>query len=152
MTSRGTPCYRVGDLEVDPGVGQVRRGNVELLVHGLSFDLLLALIDVAPNLLSLEELMQRVWPGVIVSPETVSQRIKLLRHALGDDPRNPRYIVGVRGRGYRLVAQVEAVPSFQEAPARVRDQGPLATIPGAVGSSTRPVQVSVVPPAATAKP
>jgi TolB-like protein len=36
----------------------------------------------------------------------VSQRVKLLRDALGDDPRAPRYIGGLRGRGYQLVASV----------------------------------------------
>src|SRR5262249_20723690 len=42
-------------------------------------------------------------------PETIVQRVKLLRGALGDDPRAPRYIEGVRGRGYRMVAQVRPV-------------------------------------------
>lgn len=65
----------------------------------LSYDLLLALVRAAPNLISLDELMRLVWPGVIASPETVSQRVKLLRDALQDDPRQPRYIAGLRGRG-----------------------------------------------------
>jgi TolB-like protein len=58
-------------------------------------------------LVSLDELMRRVWPGIVVSPETVSQRIKLLRDALGDEPREPRYIAGLRGRGYQLIAAVK---------------------------------------------
>jgi DNA-binding winged helix-turn-helix (wHTH) protein len=40
--------------------------------------------------------MQQVWPGLVVGPETVSQRIKLIRDALDDDPKQPRYIAGVR--------------------------------------------------------
>jgi TolB-like protein/Flp pilus assembly protein TadD len=58
-------------------------------------------------LASLDELMRRVWPGIVVSPETVSQRIKLLRDALGDEPREPRYIGGLRGRGYQMIAAVK---------------------------------------------
>src|SRR6185503_12261684 len=50
--------------------------------------------------------MTRVWHGAVVSPETISQRAKLLRDALGDDSRQPRYVASVRGRGYRLVADV----------------------------------------------
>jgi tetratricopeptide (TPR) repeat protein len=50
--------------------------------------------------------MKRVWPGLVVNPETISQRVKLLRHALGDDARAPRYIAVVRGRGYRTIAAV----------------------------------------------
>ena len=56
-----------------------------------------------------DELMSVVWPGTVVSPETVSQRVKLLRDALGDDPREPRYIGGLRGRGYQVVAAVEKI-------------------------------------------
>jgi hypothetical protein len=61
----------------------------------------------APNLVSLDELMRLVWPGIVVSPETVSQRIKLLRDALGDDPPEPRYVAGLRGRGYQMIAAVK---------------------------------------------
>jgi TolB-like protein/DNA-binding winged helix-turn-helix (wHTH) protein/Tfp pilus assembly protein PilF len=135
MTSRGT-CYRVGDLSVDPGVRRVQRGDMELPVRGLSFDLLLALMDAAPNLLSIDELMQRVWPGVVVSPETVSQRIKLLRHALGDHPQHARYIVGVRGRGYRLLAPVEVIPPPQETPERVAHRSPAPAIVTAPAPAT----------------
>lgn len=98
--------YSFGDLTIDGGRQQVCRGTEPLGLPKLSFDLLLALIRAAPNVVSLDELMRLVWPGIIVSPETVSQRVKLLRDALGDDPRAPRYIGGLRGRGYQLVAAV----------------------------------------------
>ena len=58
--------------------------------------------------------MARVWPGLIVSPETVAKRVNLLREALGDDAQEPRYIAGVRSRGYRLVAAVS--PAVRLAP------------------------------------
>jgi adenylate cyclase len=96
----------VGDLLVEPGLGRVTRGGKEIPLPKLSFELLLALTRAAPNLLSLDALMGKVWPGLVVSPETVSQRVKLLRDALGDDPKAPRYIGGLRGRGYRLIAPI----------------------------------------------
>ncbi len=46
---------------------------------------------------------------MVVSPETISQRVKLLRDALGDDPHAPRYIAGLRGRGYRLIPEVRSI-------------------------------------------
>jgi TolB-like protein/DNA-binding winged helix-turn-helix (wHTH) protein len=110
--------YRVGDLIVDIGRGRVTRQDLEVSLPKLSFDLLVALIRAAPNLLTLELLMERVWPGLVVSPETVTQRVKVLRYALDDDPKEPRYIAGVRGRGYRLVADVTplcAAPASQDA-------------------------------------
>lgn len=95
--------WRVGDLLVDAGRRTVQRDDRPLPISGLSLDVLLALIESAPNLVGNDELMDRVWGNVVVSPETLTQRIKLLRDALGDDPRRPRYIQGVRGRGYRLL-------------------------------------------------
>ena len=95
---------------VDIGRAQVLRGGSEVPLPKLSFDLLLALIESAPRIVSLDELMTRVWHGVVVSPETISQRAKLLRDALGDDSRQPRYVASVRGRGYRLVADVTPLP------------------------------------------
>jgi TolB-like protein/DNA-binding winged helix-turn-helix (wHTH) protein/Tfp pilus assembly protein PilF len=98
--------YRVGDLRVDVGQQRVTREGAEVPLPKLSFELLLALIRTAPDIISNDELMALVWPGLVVSPETVSQRIKLLRDALSDDPRIPRYIAGLRGRGYRLIGPV----------------------------------------------
>jgi TolB-like protein/DNA-binding winged helix-turn-helix (wHTH) protein/Tfp pilus assembly protein PilF len=102
----GLVAYVVGDLVVDTARAQVTRDGAELPLPKLSFDLLVALIEAAPSVVSLDALMDRVWAGVVVSPETVSQRAKLLRDALGDDTRAPRYFTSVRGRGYRLVAAV----------------------------------------------
>ena len=104
-------AYVVGDLLVDTARARVTRDGVELPLPKLSFDLLVALIEAAPSVLSLDALMDRVWAGVVVSPETVSQRAKLLRDALGDDTRAPRYFTSVRGRGYRLVAEVAPLAS-----------------------------------------
>lgn len=100
----------VGDLIIDPGKRQVRRGNEVLDVPKLSFELLLALIEKAPNVVDQEDLIRRVWADRVVSPETVTQRVKLLRQAIGDDANAPRYIGLARGKGYRLLAPVETLP------------------------------------------
>ena len=104
----GSVQYRVGDLLIDAGPQRVTRDGNVIALPKLSYDLLIALVRAAPNLLSIDALMGEVWPKLVVSPETVSQRIKLLRDALGDDPRNPRYVEGLRGRGYRLIPAVES--------------------------------------------
>ena len=98
--------FLVSDLRVEVGQQRVTRAGIEIALPNLSFELLLALIRVTPNFLSNDLLMARVWPGQIVSPETVAKRVNLLRVALGDNAQEPRYIAGVRGRGYRLVAAV----------------------------------------------
>lgn len=99
--------YRFDDLELDVGLQRVLRGGVEVPLPKLSFDFLLALVEAAPNVVPQRRLLARVWPSLVVTDKTVSQRVKLLRDALGDDPENPRYIVVLRGRGYRLKPSVE---------------------------------------------
>jgi len=106
--------FLVGDLRVDVGQQRVTRTGIEITLPNLSFQLLVALIRVAPNVLSHDLLMARVWPGLIVSPETLTKRVNLLREALGDDVQEPRYIAGVRSRGYQLVAAVS--PAARLAP------------------------------------
>src|SRR5215467_10820885 len=101
--------YQVDDLTVDLAPRRVRRAEAVIPLKALSFDLLVTLVRVAPNLLSFDQLNERVWPGLVITPETIVQRVKLLRSALGDDPHAPRYIEGVRGRGYRMVAQVRPI-------------------------------------------
>src|SRR5690606_36936473 len=115
--------YMAGDLQIDLRTRLVLRDGAELEVTSLSFDLLLALVKAAPALVTFDTLMQSVWSGVVVSPETLTQRVKLLRQALGDSADNPRYIVAVRGHGYRMLAAAAPLP----APTDVADQ-PVAAI------------------------
>jgi TolB-like protein/DNA-binding winged helix-turn-helix (wHTH) protein len=106
MPDNASELFIAGDLHVDVGQQRVTRAGIEITLPNLSFQLLLALIRVAPNVLSNDLLMARVWPGLVVSPESVAKRVNLLREALGDNAQEPRYIAGVRSRGYRLVAAV----------------------------------------------
>ena len=101
--------FVAGDLRVDIRKQRVMRSGTEITLPNLSFQLLVALIRAAPDILNYDVLMARVWPGLVVSPETVNKRANLLREVLGDDAKEPRYIAGVRSRGYRLVADVSRV-------------------------------------------
>lgn len=99
--------WRLLDLVVDTGAQIIKRGEEAIPLPKLSFLFLLELIRAAPNILSLDEAMDRVWPGIFVNSETVTQRAKLLRDSLGDDPTNPRYFHVRRGLGYQLIATPE---------------------------------------------
>ena len=126
--------YRVGDLLLDVGQKRAWRDDVEVRLPKLSFDLLLMLVRAAPNLVSNDELMEGVWPGIVVSPETVSQRVKLLRGALGDDAHAPRYFAVSRGQGCRLLAPVSQL-NDEAAPLRAVD--PTVVTQGRPGRSSR---------------
>lgn len=150
--------YRAGDLLIDLGRAVASRGDAEIPLPRLSFDLLVALARAAPNVATIEELMRQVWPRVIVNPETVSQRVKLLRGALGDDPHEPRYVAGVRGRGYRLSCAVtplyESVEVAEPHSGSTRKRAPVRVllVAAAVGAGLVMwtwLLRSPVPPAAT---
>ena len=113
----GASLFRVGDLIVDLGRCRVIRAGVDLQLPGLSFDLFVVLVRAAPNVVTTRRLMDIVWSDSVVSLETISQRVKLLRAALGDDVRSPRYIGGVRNRGYRIVTTVTALGPETPSPA-----------------------------------
>jgi TolB-like protein/DNA-binding winged helix-turn-helix (wHTH) protein len=97
--------WRLGDLIVDVGGQSVSRDGNTIPLPQLSFKFLLALVRAAPDVLSPDDLMEQVWTGIFVNAETVKQRAKLLRDALGDDPRDPRYFSVRRGIGYQLLPQ-----------------------------------------------
>ena len=98
--------YRLADLTVDTGRRSVTRGDATIELPKLSYDLLVALVTAAPNPLSIDDLVERVWSGAVVSNATVAKRVELLREALGDDSQAPKYIALVRSYGYRLIPKV----------------------------------------------
>lgn len=72
--------------------------------------LLVSLAAHAGQIMSVEKLLDEVWEGVIVSPDSVYQAVASLRRLLRDDPKNPTYIATVPRLGYRMVAEVSALP------------------------------------------
>lgn len=104
MPARTT--YHFGDLTLDAGLRRLERAGEPVEIGKLTYSLLMTLVEAAPNVVSHEELVQRVWGGRLTSPETVTQRVKLLRDALGDSAEQPRYVGLVRGQGYRLLPAV----------------------------------------------
>ena len=105
---RSRERYVLGsELWLDVGQQRLERGGAEIAVPKLSFDFLLALVRAAPDVVAYDDLMTQVWPGLVVQLDTISQRAKLLRDALGDDPQSPKFVRGVRGRGYVLACAVQ---------------------------------------------
>jgi TolB-like protein/DNA-binding winged helix-turn-helix (wHTH) protein len=68
--------------------------------------LLLCLAERAGEIVSIDDLLNQVWSGVIVTPDSVYQAVASLRRLLGDDPKQPTYIETVPRLGYRMVATV----------------------------------------------
>ncbi len=136
---------RIGDLTLDRGRHLVTRDSVPIALGPLSYKLLLALVDAAPDVVSHEQLIRSVWKGRPVTPETLGQRIKLLRDALSDDPTHPIYIEGVRGQGYRLVPPIETIPADSASPTRPRRPSPTVWVIGLLTVAAIAALVATLP-------
>jgi adenylate cyclase len=121
--------YGVGNLVVDVQAGVVTRGSRRIDLPPLTFKLLVALVRHAPDVVRREELLETVWPGEFVGDATLSQRVALLRRALGERSGQARYIGSARGWGYKIVPPVERIEVTGE-PIRALAVLPLVNLSG----------------------
>jgi transcriptional activator of cad operon len=94
--------------------------------------LLLCLADRAGEVVSIDDLLNQAWSGVIVSSDSVYQAVASLRRLLGDDPRQPTYIETVPRLGYRMVATVS--PWVDESIVDSITQSSVPSVPRPVSS------------------
>ena len=95
--------YRFGQVEVDFGRRELRRDGAPVEVTTIEFKLLSAFIRHRGRVLSRELLLEDAWGhGVYVTDRAVDTHIVNVRRKVEPDPAAPRYIVSVRGAGYRF--------------------------------------------------
>jgi TolB-like protein/DNA-binding winged helix-turn-helix (wHTH) protein len=97
---------RIGDWRLDSQLGQLSRDDRVERLEARTLRLLLFLANRAGETVSVDELLDNVWSGVVVTQDSVYQAITALRRLLGDDAKQPTYIVTVPRLGYRLIARV----------------------------------------------
>lgn len=133
--------YRFGPFEFDPQNARLSGPGGDVPVRPMTLRLLEQLIEHAPQLLTHEQLLDRVWGRQAVTPGVVSQSVRELRRALGDSVQVPVYI-GTRHRlGYCFVAPVvrveeDGVPSAS-AVAPLRDGATTAAHVASESTVTR---------------
>jgi transcriptional activator of cad operon len=126
---------RIGAWCVNPTSGQISRDGETARLEARTLRLLVCLAEHAGEVVSIDELLNQAWPGVIVSQDSVYQAVASLRRLLDDDPKQPTYIETVPRLGYRLVATVtpwadqSGVPT---GPSRASDSEPPAPVTGNV--------------------
>ena len=97
---------RIGEWCVDPASGEISRKEETVRLDVRNMRLLLCLAERAGQVVSIDDLLNTVWPEVTVSSDSVYQAVASLRRQLGDDSRQPTYIETVPRLGYRMVAKV----------------------------------------------
>ena len=111
---------RIGAWFVNPLAGEIARGQERVRLEARTMRLLLCLAETPGEVVSIDALLNQVWPGVVVTPDSVYQAVAALRRLLGDDAKQPAYIVTVPRLGYRLVAPVESLAAAPPASSPVR--------------------------------
>jgi eukaryotic-like serine/threonine-protein kinase len=124
MERAATPgtVFRFGLFEANPVDGVLSRNGIRVKIQEQPFRLLLLLLERPGEVVSREELRQRLWPeGTYVDFDgSLNVILKRLRAAIDDDPENPRFIETIPRRGYRFIAPVSAIePSSEKHPAQV---------------------------------
>jgi TolB-like protein len=110
--------YRLGPFRLDTDRVELTGSLGTVALEPKAYSLLLLLLERRGSVLSKEEAIEAVWEGRFVSDAAVSTVVKSLRRALGDDGEAQGVIRTVRGRGWRLVAEVETLspPAAAAAP------------------------------------
>lgn len=101
-----TSYFSFGDWIARPGQCTLERQGSHVVLEPKLMDVLTYLAGTGGEVVSTEALLTECWHGTFYGDNPVHKTIALLRKALGDDAKTPRYIATVRKRGYRVVAQV----------------------------------------------
>jgi DNA-binding winged helix-turn-helix (wHTH) protein len=122
-----TICF--GPFRLLPLQRLLLKGDEQVRLGSRAFDILVALTERPGQLISKDDLMARVWPGIFVVPANLTVHITALRRALGDGVSGNRFVVNVPGRGYCFTATVTAesaesadISKQRTDVARIRDQ------------------------------
>jgi predicted ATPase/DNA-binding winged helix-turn-helix (wHTH) protein len=99
---------RFGPFRLFPHRRLLLEGDRTLRVGSRALDTLIALAERSGQLVSKDELMERVWPNTQVDESSVRVTISALRRAIGDGRGGRRHILSVSGRGYSLVASTSS--------------------------------------------
>jgi pimeloyl-ACP methyl ester carboxylesterase/class 3 adenylate cyclase len=98
--------FAFGEFRLDPPNARLRRGSDVVPLTPKAFSVLEHLVAHAGRLVTKDEFMDTVWPGVFVGDAALKVCIREIRQALGDEHKTPRYVETVHRRGYRFVAPV----------------------------------------------
>ena len=142
MTEAPAPSRQVvrfGAFELDLRVGELRKAGVRVNLQEQPFKVLECLVERPGELVTREELRQRLWQDdtFVDFEHGVNAAVKRLRETLGDSAETPRFIETLPRRGYRLIAPVERdeAPVVEPDPPNTRrgaDQGLQADEPPAL--------------------
>ncbi|MGY4455267.1 DNA-binding winged helix-turn-helix (wHTH) protein [Bradyrhizobium sp. i1.3.1] len=110
----GSSCairFRFGPFELNVSERSLSKAGQILPLGGRAYDILIALLENAGEVVPKSELIARVWPDVTVEEGSLRVHLSALRKTLGDGQFGDKYIANIQGRGYRFIAPVTPLPA-----------------------------------------
>jgi cholera toxin transcriptional activator len=109
--SRSNGIARFGVFELDLAAGELRKNGTKLRLQDQPFQVLALLLEHAGDVVTREELRQKLWPAdtFVDFDHSLNTAVNKLRETLGDSASSPRYIETLARRGYRFIAPVQNI-------------------------------------------
>lgn len=145
------PPHRFGDFVLDPANRRLLRDGIAVALNARYFDALTLLVREHGRLVGKQRFFDEVWAGSIVTDAALTQCIKEVRRALGDDAAAPRFVRTVPGHGYTFIAPVRVGNGDESVVAALPTMAPTASHGEAAaaistGASANTGSVAVVAP------
>ncbi len=113
MTQRtAARVFRFGAFDLDEATSELRKYGIRIKLHSQPFQVLVMLLERPGELVTREEMRQRLWGDdtVVDFDHGLNTAVNKLREALGDAAAQPRHVETIPGRGYRFIAPVTLAP------------------------------------------
>src|SRR6185436_620683 len=113
VVSNGNRLLQFGIFELDLKAGELRRNGSKVRLQEQPFQVLTVLLEQPGEVVSREELRNRLWPAdtFVDFDHSLNAAIRRLREALGDSADSPRFVATVARRGYRFLVPVNGKPA-----------------------------------------
>ncbi|WP_109477026.1 winged helix-turn-helix domain-containing protein [Paraburkholderia sp. C35] len=104
---------KVSSIDINLSTRELQVGGNAIPVGSRAFDILTVLMAAHGQVVSLEDILRKVWPDTVVEESNIRVHVCALRKALGDDR---RLIQNIPGRGYRLTPKHDMHPALAGMP------------------------------------
>jgi DNA-binding winged helix-turn-helix (wHTH) protein/tetratricopeptide (TPR) repeat protein len=108
--------YRLGVFALDGAAYRLLKGAEAIDLSPKALDLLFLFAERPGALVTKDQMLDALWPGIAVTDNAITQVVSELRQALGDEPASPRYVETVPRRGYRFIGIIEPAGAAEKTP------------------------------------
>jgi DNA-binding winged helix-turn-helix (wHTH) protein len=134
-SNREARLLRFGVFEIDLNAGELRKNGARIRLQGQPFQVLTALLQNAGQVVTRDELREKIWPAdtFVDFDHSLNTAVNKIRESLGDSASNPRFVETLARRGYRFIAPVDGVATLSTQSESAQDKGTRAGAPAPHG-------------------